>query len=282
MISKRIIFFVALVSTLLLGCDSQQRAEASTASVASVRINALPIIMGVLAGEVPEMDWGSRDKVLNQVCRVAYGEISPKAFRDDLRQAGFIHNDNEKAQKGNEKKVNSFTRLVQSEDVKPYQTACAAYVITSTEKIPDVNLYVAQKKDAKGQPAVEINEEAVINLMPFRLAVARATAELYGKLAASLPSKGTQSMDMYNQKIHSLFAQSAGVYLDAIRKYNQEEMTHQYQLLLLQKGKFTFKSSTGYLVDYSDEGLNLYLYGTPWLANGYIMGVIHGVDIEMR
>ncbi|QIP94572.1 hypothetical protein [Serratia fonticola] len=281
MILKKIIFPAAIFSMVLFGCDNNQRAEASIVTAASVSINPLPIIMSLVVGEIPEISKGDRDSVLNQVCRVAYGEIKPIVFRDGIRQAGLVQEGNEDAQKINEK-ANAFTRLVQSNDVKLYQTTCAAYMIASTEVIPDVNQYVTRKKDAKGQPVIEANEEAVINLMPFRLAVARATTELYGKLAADLPEKKAQSMEMYNQKIHRLFSQYAAGYLDTVKRYNQQEMSHRYQLILLEKSKFTFKSSTGYLVDVNPQGMNVFLYGTPWLANGYIMGVVRSIDIIQK
>lgn len=271
---EKFILSAALMTTLLLGCDSDQYAEASTTSTTSVSINAMPIIMNVIAGKIPEINRGNRENVLNQVCRVAYGEIKPAALRGEINQAGLIQKNNEKA--------DAFTQLMQDEDVVPYQVACAAYMIGSIEAIPDVNQYVSQKKDANGQPAMEANEEAVINLMPFRVAVARATTELYGKIAADLPEKKAQSMEMYNQKIHRLFSQSAASFLTTVRKYNQEEMSHHYQLLLLQKGKFIFKSSTGYLMDVSPEGVNLSLYGAPWMGSGYIMGVRHSIDITLN
>lgn len=265
---------VAFATIFLMGCDSHLKADVSTVPASSISINVLPVIVSAVFNAVPEINSDNRDAVLNGICRVAYGEIKPTALRDDLNQAGVISKDSVKD--------NAFTKMIQSEDIKPYQTACAAYMITSIEAIPDVNQYVSQRKDKKGQPVIEVNEEAVINLMPFRLGVARATAELYGKLAADLPDKKPLSVDIYNQKIHRLFAQSAAAFLYAVRKYNQEEMNHHYQLLLLQKDKFKFKSSTGYLMDVGFEGVSLYLYGTPWLANGYIMGVTQSIDMTLK
>ncbi|NLS55055.1 hypothetical protein [Hafnia alvei] len=271
---KKIIFSVALITTFLFGCDMHQKADASTVTSTSFSINVLPVIINAVVNEIPEIKSERRDAVLNGICRVAYGEIKPAALRDDINQAGLTQKISGSA--------DALTKLIQSEDVKSYQTACAAYMITSIEAIPDVNQYVSQRKDKKGQPVIEVNEEAVINLMPFRLGVARATAELYGKLAADLPDKKPLSVDIYNQKIHRLFAQSAAAFLYAVRKYNQEEMNHHYQLLLLQKDKFKFKSSTGYLMDVGFEGVSLYLYGTPWLANGYIMGVTQSIDMTLK
>lgn len=271
MISKITIFVAAIISTLLLGCDSQPRAEATPLSRTSVRINPLPAIMNVVAGVVPDLNLNNNEVVLNHVCRVAYGEVKPAAFRDEINQLGIA--------KG---KDGAFAQLIQSDEVKPYQTVCAAYMIQSVAAIPDVNQYVTQQKNLDGQPVVKANEEAVINLMPFKLAVARATAELYARIAVDLPGKKMQSVEMYNQKIHHLFAQFAASYLENVRTYNKEEMNHRYQLLLLQKGKFTFKSTTGYVLDITHEGMNLYLYGAPWLANGYVLGVTHGVDITLK
>lgn len=271
---KESICSVAFATMFLMGCDSHLKDDISTVSASSISINVLPVIMSAVVSELPQINSDSRDAVLNSICRVAYGEIKPTALRDDLNQAGIIKKDSVKA--------NTFTKLIQSEDIKPYQTACAAYMITSIETIPDVNQFVSQHKDTKGQAEIEANEEAVINLMPFRLAVARATSELYGKLAVDLSEKKAQSMEMYNQKIHRLFNQSAAGYLSNVRKYNQEEMGNRYQLLLLQKGRFIFKSTTGYLMDVSQKGMGLYLYGTPWLADGYILGVNHNVYVDVK
>ncbi|ANC42850.1 hypothetical protein [Hafnia alvei] len=265
---------VAFATIFLMGCDSHLKADVSTVPASSISINVLPVIVSAVFNAVPEINSDNRDAVLNGICRVAYGEIKPTALRDDLNQAGVISKDSVKD--------NAFTKMIQSEDIKPYQTACAAYMITSIETIPDVNQFVSQHKDTKGQAAIEANEGAVINLMPFRLAVARATAELYGKLAVDLSEKKAQSMEMYNQKIYRLFNQSAEGYLNNVRKYNQEEMGHRYQLLLLQKGRFTFKSTTGYLIDVSQKGMSVYLYGTPWLADGYVLGVVHKADFDMK
>lgn len=269
-LSKRTIFSAIMFSAILLGCD-YNRAEATSPSPAAVNINSLPSIMGGVAGVVPELNQNNSETVFNNVCRVAYGEIKPAEFRDEISQSG--------AAKGKE---DAFTKLVQSNDIKPYQTVCAAYMIQSAGTIPDVNQYVTQQKDTAGQPVIKANEEAVINLMPFRLAVLRATAELYARIAVSLPEEKAQSVEIYNQKISRLFTQSAEDYLETVRKYNKEEMNNRYQLLLLQKGRFTFKSENGYVLDISPEGVNLYLYGTPWLGNGYIFGVVHHIDITLK
>lgn len=270
MMSKKTVFAAAIITTLLLGCDSQPRAEAGAPSGPPVNINPLPIIMNMVFGEVPELTPGNSEAVLNRVCQVAYGEVKPAALRDELSQSGAL-----------KEKDSAFTQLVKGDDIKPYQTICAAYIIRSVGVIPDVNQYVTQQKNAEGQLTTKADEAAVINLMPFRLAAARATAELYAKIATDLPEKKSQSTEMYSQKASSLFAQSAANYLETVRKYNKEEMSHRYQLLLLQKGKFTFKSTTGYVLDITPEGMNLYLYGTPWLAEGYILGMIHSVDITL-
>lgn len=270
----RYVFSIAIITTFLLGCDNHQRVEAGMKHVTSVSINALPIIMSAVTNEISEINGDNRDAVLSSVCRVAYGEIQPAAFRDEITQAGLIQN--------NSAKPHSLSLLIQSDNVKPYQTACAAYIITSINTIPNINKYVNQLKDNKGQSIIEYNEKDIINLMPFRLAVARATAELYGKIAADLSDKDAHTMEVYNQKVNRLFAKSAMGYLNTVRKYNEEEMSNHYQLLLLQKGKFTFKSSTGYLMDVNSEGFFVYLYGTPWLANGYILGMTHGIDVEIK
>lgn len=268
---KNVFFATIIVVALLLGCDGQSRVEASPSSGVTVNINALPIIMNVVAGVVPELNLNNGDAVLNRICRVAYGEVKPSAFRGEINQSEI-----------SKEKGGALVRLVQSDNVETYQAVCAAYMIQSAASIPDVNQYVVQKKNANGQPLIEANEEAVINLMPFRLAVARATAELYARIAVSLPEKKVQPVEIYNQKIHRLFAQSAAGYLETVRKYNIEEMKHRYQLLLLQKGKFSFKSATGYVLDINSEGVSLYLYGAPWLANGHILGVIHDVEITLE
>lgn len=266
---KKNVFITAIVAIFLLGCDSQSRVEASPSLGASVNINALPVIMNVVAGVVPELNLNNGDALLNRICRVAYKEVKPSVLRGELEQSTIS-------------KEGAIAQLVQSDDVVPYQTVCAAHVIQSIMAMPDVNRYVTREKGADGQLVVKANETAVIDLMPFRLAVARATAELYARIAVNLPEKKIQSMETYNQKIHRLFAQSAAGYLDTVRKYNIEEMKHRYQLLLLQKGRFAFKSSTGYVFDLTSEGMNLYLYGAPWLANGYVFGVVHGVDITLN
>ncbi|MBC6558697.1 nitrogen fixation protein NifZ [Citrobacter braakii] len=271
MMSKKTVFAAAIITTLLLGCDSQPRAEAGAPSGGPVSINPLPVIMSVVAGEVPELTPGNSEAVLNRVCQVAYGEVKLPAFREEINQSGIV-----------KEKQGALEQLLKSDDIAPYGTICAAYMIQSVATIPDVNQYVTQQKNADGQTVSRADEAAVINLMPFRLAVARATAELYARIAADLPEKKAQSPEQYNQKIQGLFSRSAAGYLETVRKYNKEEINHRFQLLLLQKGKFTFRSSTGYVMDISTEGMNLYLYGTPWLANGYILGMTNGVAVMLK
>ncbi|CAD5360634.1 conserved protein of unknown function (plasmid) [Enterobacter cancerogenus] len=272
MIQKKFIIAAFLTSTLLSGCDSNYYTDNEV--VPSTSVNIMPVIMKAIDSKIPEINERGREDVFNLICRVAYGEIKPSSFKDEIIQAGLIQNESEHEE--------VFTQLMQGEDVAPYQAVCAAYMIVSIRTIPDVDQYVSHRKDAKGQSLMVANEEAVINLMPFRLAVARATTELYGKLAAELPEKKVQSIAMYNQKILRLFSQSAAGYLNTVKKYNQEEMGHHYQLILLQKGKFSFKSSTGYYMDVSPLGVNLFLYGTPWLGGGYVMGMMHSIDITIE
>lgn len=267
---KKIIFTIIMITSLLLGCGDNN-AEASSSPSPSVNINILPVIMDVVAGVVPEIYLNNNDGILNRVCSVAYGEIKPEVFRKEINQSG---------RSGEKEGV--FAQLMQSDDIKRYQTVCAAYMIQSAGIIPDVNQYVTQQKNAAGETVIKADENSVISLMPFRLAVARATAELYARIAAGLPEKKGQLTEIYSRKAYNLFAESSADYLETVRKYNKEEINHKYQLLLLQKGKFMFKSSTGYIVDITQEGMNLYLYGTPWLADGHILGIIYSTEVVLK
>lgn len=270
--SKKHIFATAIITILLFGCDRQPHMGVNIyPSGGQVSINPLPVIISVVADEVSELDLNHRDTVFSRVCRVAYGEVKPSAFREEFNRS----------READKEKLSAFSRLLQSDDITPYQTVCAAYMIKSATSIPDVNKYVTYQKNADGQTVIKSNEEAIVNLMPFRLAVVRATAELFAHIAEELPEKKAMSGEMYNQKIHRLFVQSASDYLETVRKYNKEEINNKYQLLLLQEGRFVFKSSTGYMIDITTERLSLYLYGTPWLANGYILGLIHNIDITI-
>ncbi|MEF9709359.1 hypothetical protein RBH39_23800 [Escherichia coli] len=267
MFSKKI-FKVTIISMLLLGCEGN--GDAMAKDTVKVSINPLPVIMNVVAGKVSELNLNDSNTVLNRVCQVAYGEINLSAFKEEVNKSG-----------SDMKKQSKFFQLVQSDDLNSYKTVCAAHIIQSVATIPDVNKYVTQEKNDDGQSVFRTNEKAVIDLMPFRLAVARATAELYARIAASLLEEKALSTEMYNQKINKLFSQAAADYLETVGKYNKEDSNHRYQLLLLRKGRFIFKSDSGYLVDINDNNMNLYSYGTPWLTGGYVLGAIHSIDTIM-
>lgn len=144
--------FTLIVATILLGCDSRHNAEAKPFSV-SVDMNTLPVIIRSVSEVIPELNQSNRDTVFNLVCRVAYGEVKPAILREEINKQGII-------------KENSLTQLVQSDDIKSYQTVCAAHIIQSAGTIPDVNKYVTEQKNADGQMVIKADEAAVINYNP--------------------------------------------------------------------------------------------------------------------
>lgn len=265
---KNISLSLAIALTLLTGCDDENRFNSSMEAgpeSSEVKVNALPLIISAANKIVPELNIDNSDVVFNRVCNVAYGELKIDAFKNELKQAY--------ADKNNKDKQIVIPDALNSDDIKSYQAVCAAYVIRSSEIIPNVNQFVTEHKNGDGQNDVKADEAAVINLMPFRLAVAIATAELYARIAVDLQAKKINSIETYTQSANSLFTQYASQYLEKIQTYHKENINDKYQLLLLQKGNFLFKSNTGYVVNIDNQGLSVYWYGTPWLANGYLLGM---------
>ena len=274
MMTKKIIFFTTFIAILLVGCDGQNKTKVSKPAL-SIKMNVQPLITEVISRTLPGLSVANRDELLNQVCKVAYGQIKPAEFVDETKNIEYVQSLRDKN--------DIFSQMIQTGDVILYQAVCASYVLNSTKSIPDINKYIKFKKDSKGESQInEVDQTAIINLMPFRLAVARANAELYGKIAANLAEDEPQTRIFYVEKIQKLFVIYAQNYLSTVTQYKREDINHHYQLLLLQRGRFNFKSVTGYLMDVTSEGDNLYYYGVPWLANGYILGAQNIINIKVE
>jgi hypothetical protein len=272
--TKKIIFFTTFIAILLVGCDGQNKTKVSKPAL-SIKMNVQPLITEVISRTLPGLSVANRDELLNQVCKVAYGQIKPAEFVDETKNIEYVQSLRDKN--------DIFSQMIQTGDVILYQAVCASYVLNSTKSIPDINKYIKFKKDSKGESQInEVDQTAIINLMPFRLAVARANAELYGKIAANLAEDEPQTRIFYVEKIQKLFVIYAQNYLSTVTQYKREDINHHYQLLLLQRGRFNFKSVTGYLMDVTSEGDNLYYYGVPWLANGYILGAQNIINIKVE
>lgn len=263
MLRKSVVALLFLSS--LSGCYSSFVNDAH----ATLKQNSFPIILDAVMDIVPTFSHPKKNELLNEICKVSYG-INEQKDLDEWVSKNIA--DTEKVDEG----MPDYEIL--SGKNKPAQLAvCAAWLSVNMSIIPDVDFYAHRDKNGK---VTGFDEKSIHSLMPIRIAVARINAELFSSIARTLEGKNEISRSVAKKIITDAFKKNSPSFLEKVKTLTAHENSRVYELILLQKGRFVFRQSDGYLFDISNEGVSLSLHGVPWLSKGKLLGNEYFVKIS--
>ncbi|CAI0931926.1 hypothetical protein [Serratia liquefaciens] len=262
MVLKKILTMGIFVMSCV-GCDVIKTSDVE----AGVRQSAMPLIVETVSGLNLSAE-GNAKYVSAQLCTVLLTEGRYRTIRTSLT-------DNKSERETSS--IDGAEEFINSGEVTEGQVvACAAYFSTYISTIPDVNSFVKFKEGSASEIA-SVDERAVIDLMPSRMAIARVNAEYFAKIAQEISVGPVRSIYDFKKDIVALFQRDAVGYLDRLRRYIGEENKKKFQLILLKKEAFVFRNDTGHLLDVSSKETNLFWHGSPWLSGGMLMGINHAI-----
>lgn len=261
---NRISVFALFVVSLLSGCDSAIGGDGRV----GVRQNSYPLIVDTVSQLVPQLGGTKNGDLLNEICSVVYG------VKSQAELGSWLKNNFTDAEILSEENVHY--NVLTGKDKVAQRTTCAAWLSLTINDIPNVDNFATKDKDGK---LYNVDEKAVVSLMPLKLAVARTNAEIFAAIATKLDDKKPLSYQVAKERISALFEESVPRYLASVKAYTAQENSRVFQLILLQKGRFVFQDSGGYLFDVSSENINLFWHSVPWLSKGKLQGKDYFISI---
>lgn len=286
----RILTVAAFLAFLnLSGCDYPEFAADSAPKSHGTHRNwidfpALPIIQNAVFSLSPTFGGERNAGLMQKICGLARGELKQAQINDFLRQ-------NEVDVQKVPKKGAELSLLV-GEDTAAQMVACAAFLSTSVVTAVDVRELTSNaipsvpamhegtpksgEKTIKEKPTLQLDPAALALVLPVKLAVARANADIYALIASELQRRPGLSVAEYRDLARQLFTKLAPVYLERIKNQMPREETH-YQLLSLDRDGFSFDSSEGTSFRFSQEGLVLRQGGVVWFGQGMVLGRVYFV-----
>lgn len=262
MVLKKILTMGVFVMSCA-GCDVIKTSDVGT----GVKQNAMPLIIETVSGLNLAAEGNA--KILSaQLCTTLLTEGRYRTIWTSLT--------NNKSERETSGIVGAEETNNAGEVAEGQVLACAAYFSTHISTIPDINSFIKLKEGSASEIA-SVDERAVIDLMPLRMAIARTNAEYFAGIAQEISVGPVRSTYDFKKDIVALFQRDAGGYLDKLRRYVDEENKKKFQLILLKKGAFVFRNDTGHLLDVSNEHTDLFWHGTPWLSGGMLMGINHAI-----
>jgi hypothetical protein len=280
-----------VIGVSLMGCDQASKTAADPANWLSVP--TLPIIQDAILPLAPTFS-GQRDGVLSQqICALATGKASQDQVNEQLRK---LNIEPTRLPLSSSDAV----ALLVNGNVAAQTIACAAYQATEVLRPIDMREFVKpaghtskpevqdetvaaagsdkekQKSKAHAQAqTMDVDSGRVAQLLPLRIAQARADADVFALIAEQLQRTPGLSIQEYRDKARDLFIRLAPVYLDRIAQ-QMPPSNASYQVLQMDARRFVFSNNVGARFDYSVEnGLVLSQNGLIWYGNGHLLGTAY-------
>ncbi|MCY1264835.1 hypothetical protein D9M70_131960 [compost metagenome] len=285
----------------LAGCKeaTSNPATAATAPEPPVQRNligvpALPVIQDAVLSLSPTFAGKRNVAVMGQLCALARGETDQARVNEFLRGQGI---DAAKVPLQGDP-----LSLLVNGDRSGQTTACAAYLATSVLTEVDAGEFMRSvqvplqeeakpvqpaprttKKDGKPkeQPALaaqpktrtvlQVDDALLAEVLPIKLAEARADADVFALIAAELQRRPGLSVPEYRDEARQLFSRLAPVYLERI-KTSLPPANTTYKLVRLDTDAFVFTNSRGSRFEYTSDGLRLWQNGILWYGEGQLLG----------
>lgn len=263
-----------LLLIFLTGCDEMSHDRTDKTASNIVALPALPIIQSAVMALVPTVAGQRNDLMMRQICALARGEASQEQVNQTLHQQGI-------ELKNIPLQDHPLSLLVNS-DQPARITACAAYIATSVMTLPKASEFMVKAQaNTTETPKFEefvIDPQKLDYFLSVQLAVANADADLFTLIATELEKSNGLTLEQYNQKVQSLFSAMAPVYLQWIKKFYSRNQDSTFTLLEYSNTDFKFSSNSGYLFEYSYDGLNLSFNRITWYGEGKLLGKTYFLD----
>lgn len=255
-----------LVGAGLAGCEVPSQQSSTPANWVSVP--ALPIVQDAVMSLAPTFN-GKRNPVLmGQVCSLARGQASQDQVNAQLAKLGID------ASKLPQQSGDAVALLVNG-DRAAQATACAAYQATTVLSPVDTRDFLQSAPadgDAKDTDKTQIDHERLARTMPFRIAQARANADVFALIVGQLQRTPGLSVMEYRQRASQLFSKLAPTYLERVQQ-QMPPASANYRLTRFEDGDLAFSNDVGTRFDYSiDNGLVLTQNGQLWYGKGRLLG----------
>lgn len=292
------------ISGLSLLASASGFAASENLPVNYVSIPAYNLITDTLFNLSP-MEAGKRNPFLmSLVCDLARGDISQQDVAQRLSH--------EKIDPQKLMQTGTIGVLILMGEPSDRQLACAAYLATSlflptntaayfrkVEQIVPVEGQPKEKqeksswlpwKSSKEQtpaPQEVKKEQTVFNQSRFiqdkknQLAVARATAQLYGVIAQNIPNKVAVDWATRQQQITEIARLYAGDYLKSVTSFYNADVKNPLTLEQITRSGYSVRNSTGHRIVKTGDEIQLFYQGVVWLGNGMILGKDYFVDITL-
>lgn len=259
-----------------------------------ISIPALPVIQDAVFSLSPTFDGQRNPALMAQICGLARGELKQEQVTEFLRQNNV---EVEKLPKQGDPLA-----LLVNGDKAGQVTACAAYLSTSVLSAIDLSEFTsrteapaqapAEDEPVKGktkgkekaaakpkvevahkpsEPQLQVDKAALSVVLPVKLALARANADVFALIAAELQRRPGLSVAEYREQARQMFVKLAPVYLERIKAQLPQANT-QYRLLRFDADLFAFSSTTGSLFEFSGGGLTLLQNSVIWYGQGKLLG----------
>ena len=281
------------IGGLLFFTSFHALAGAENLPVKSVSMPVANIITDALTGMTPLVDGKRSEFLMQQVCGLARGELS----EDQINQTLAANNINR------EQLANSPLVLLVNHDLLAQQMTCAAYLATSLLQPVDVKAYFSQKPaeakvnsakdgafwhswfnelektDKPGDMSLTFDSTRFGADMRIRLAMAKATAQLYAVVAANLSATAPLSWGEYQQRVAEIMADYAGEYLKSVKSFYLTGSKVPVVVEQIHGNDYRLKQGTGDRLEQLEGQTLLYSQGVKWLGEGMIFGRMESVPV---
>lgn len=278
----RKMYALAPTCILLLFFGSVQAETKPATNVVSMA--ALPIITESIVALSPTFGGKRNPVIMQQVCLLANGQQTMEEFKSFFSSKNISLKELAVQDKG--------FALIASDDIDQLKIACAAYTASSVLVEPDLSEFIeplteeaakieaekiakaAKKKLEAGtdlKPTAQINQVKLATSLSHKLAVSQTNAAFFATIATQLEQLPVDSLSGYREKTQALFSSLAALYLVNVNT-SEKDKTTLFNLLQIQNGHFAFVTSTGYLFDFTQQGMSLRLNNINWFGSGELLG----------
>lgn len=273
------------VGGLFLLISFQLLAGSENLPVKSVNMPVANVISQALTGMTPLIE-GKRNPFLMQlVCALARGEMTQEQVNQVLKDNNIMVeslSDNRSA-----------LSLLANKDLLAQQMSCSAYLATSLFEPASLKNYLtkkpldAEQKTAKEGKAIPTMKAVTFDAgqfnadMEVRLAIAKATAQMYAVIAANLAESPPLTWGQYQQRVAEIVADYAEEYLKSIAAFYAADSKAPLESEAIQDNDFRIRNALGDMLEQHDGQTVLYSQGVKWLGEGRIFGKIDVVPVTV-
>lgn len=263
---------------------------------------AYNIITDTLFNLTPLLAGKRNNFLMQQVCDLARGNTTQPDVNRQLRQNKI---DIQKLSL-----TGDLGYLATTGTLHERQTACAAWLATSVFLSEDNQAYFKKvvsevpapqptqvessgwafwKTESKTPPSpptikkesVVFNQARFIQDARFKMAVARATAQLYAVTAQNIQASSPVSAQTYHEYIVAIVQNYAAEYLKSVDTFYRSDDNKTLTLESITASGYSLRNTIGNRLVKNGESIQLLSRDVPWLGGGKIMGADYYVKIAI-